>query len=339
MSRLGDAARALARLAPSALVRPFGRPVVLFFHGAETSLLDPRIQSHHHDRETLYVIAKSLKADFDVAPLSAVDDVLEAPERHRRTVFLTCDDGYANALSNVAEALSALSLPWTLFVCTHHVDTGERNPVFLARLFFYFAPDGMYVIPNFPLPIVLGQDRDATALRGLAALKALPRAEANDALSAMMRHVATDAEALIARFASERFLTWPEVQSLKRGGVEIGAHAHVHWAMHGGQSDAELREQANRPRALLESRIGPCQFFAYPFGNVPDLSNAAWKAVCDAGYTHAFTTLSGALGRGMNPYLLPRYEIAARETRLSSLIPLLRAGNLRLRLRQAALAA
>ena len=89
----------------------------------------------------------------------------------------------------------------------------------------------------------------------------------------------------------------------------------------------------------IEAEVGPCTAFAYPFGNVGDISREAWRAVRDADYEHAFTTLSGSLETQMNPYLLPRYGLAAREPRPASLIPLLRSGNTRLLEWQKSLAA
>ena len=113
-------------------------------------------------------------------------------------------------------------------------------------------------------------------------------------------------------------------------GVEIGAHAHWHWPMNASQPRDLLLEQARRPRAMIEERLGPCRYFAFPFGNIGDVSAAARNAVRDAGYSHAFSTLSGALGPGLDPHLLPRYGLQAVETRLSALLPMMRAGNRRL---------
>jgi hypothetical protein len=52
--------------------------------------------------------------------------------------------------------------------------------------------------------------------------------------------------------------------------------------------------------------------------------------VRDAGFSHAFTTLSGSLAVGGNRFLLPRYGIGARDTHIATLVSLLRAGNRRL---------
>jgi peptidoglycan/xylan/chitin deacetylase (PgdA/CDA1 family) len=338
MSRIGDIARGVMRRLPEGLSHRFARPAALTFHGVERTTDDARVQANHHEAEVFYEIAKSLKQNFDVLPLKMLGHVLNEPRRYSRAVFLMSDDGYANTLTLAGDILKQLGLPWALFVSTHHIETRERNPMFLARLFFAFAPDGRYPIPHFGTPILLGRSRDAVTEKALAHLKALPQGEACEAVRAMLKHVASDVDGLIARFRSEMFLTWDDVMALYRRGVEIGAHAHVHWAMHARQSRQFLREQAERPRKLITSHIGECRFFAYPFGNVADVSGEAWRAVRDAGYEYAFTTLSGSLDTHMNPFLLPRYTIGPRETDLARVVPLLRAGNSRVRRFQRTLA-
>jgi peptidoglycan/xylan/chitin deacetylase (PgdA/CDA1 family) len=328
MSRIGQIARGLGRFIPADAVRPFGRPAAVFFHGVEPVTADPLLQQNHHETDAFVEIARTLRTRFDVLPLGALDDVLKAPERHPRAVFLMSDDGYANTLSVAADILDAFRLPWTLFVSSHHIDTGARNPIFLARLFAFRAPAGRYVLPHLPQPLVLGEGREAVADGIVRQLRALDMVGAQAAVDAMMA-VFDPAVlvALLAEFSSEAFLTWDQVRTLKRRGVEIGAHAHRHWPMNASQSPAMLREQAEAPKARIEAEIGPCRYFAYPFGNKGDVSRGAWQAVRDAGYAHAFTTLSGTLDGTQNPFLLPRYGIAPRAPHLATLIALLRAGN------------
>ncbi len=68
--------------------------------------------------------------------------------------------------------------------------------------------------------------------------------------------------------------------------------------MNAAQSDDEIRLQARASRARIVEEVGACTAFAYPFGNTDDVSPAAWHSVRDAGYDHAFTTLSGSLDGG-----------------------------------------
>jgi len=292
---------------------------------------DPRIEIDHHEIHAFRAIVKQLKTRFEVLPLTALDDALQHPERHGRTVFLMSDDGYLNASTVAAGILEEFGLPWTLFISTKHIDTGEANPLTLARLFFCYAPEGRYDIPHLKAPVVLGVDREAEASRGIAALKSLSATRAREAVAAMAAAFPGNGLAdLLARFPSERYLNWHEVVNLHKRGVEIGAHAHWHWPMNAAQSAFYLREQAHVPRDAIISRLGTCRYFAYPFGNVNDVSVGAWQAVRDVGYSHAFTTMAGSLDGAVNPWLLPRYGLKARDAHLGALLPMQRAGNGRL---------
>jgi hypothetical protein len=121
---------------------------------------------NQHDAGSFRAIARALKDNFQVLPLTALDEALGDPERHERTVFLMSDDGYANTLTVAADILEELELPWTLFASTHHIDTGAYNPMTLARIFFYYAPAGRYEIPNFTTPIELADDLQRLILSG-----------------------------------------------------------------------------------------------------------------------------------------------------------------------------
>ncbi|HEY4985680.1 MAG TPA: polysaccharide deacetylase family protein [Bradyrhizobium sp.] len=339
MSRIGQLARDIAQWIPSGTVGAFSRPSAVFLHGVATSVSDPRVETNQHDRDAFRAIARTLNANFDVMPLAALGEVLRHPDRHRRAVFLMSDDGYANTLTVAADILEELHLPWTLFVSSHHVDTGERSPIFLALLFAFYGREGRHSIPHLG-GVEIGADRGRLAESLVSRLRDFDMARAQEAVDAMVatfepQHFA----ALRARFDTERFLTWDEVRMLACRGVEIGAHAHRHWPMHTLQPPAKLREQALLPKAIIEREVGPCRYFAYPFGNDGDISPDAWRAVKDAGYDAAFTTLAGSLDAGTNRFLLPRYGLAPRDPNLASLIALLRAGNGRVRRFQDRLAA
>jgi len=308
--------------------------MAVFFHGVERQVSDGWMRDTQHALDDFAIIAQSLKRDFDVIPLAALSDVLKKPERHSRAVFLMSDDGYANTLSLAADVLGGHNLPWTLFVSTHHIDTGDLVPLLTARTFFLAAPEGQYEIPYLNGPIVLESpaQREVLARRQRHHLKMLDAVRAQETLAAMKTELAKAGLANIAQnYLSERFLTWPEVLALHKRGVEIGAHADIHWAMHDGQSDDFLREQAERPKRRIEQEIGPCRAFAYPFGNRGDVGRKAWRAVRDAGYEYAFTTIAGTLDASANNWLLPRYGLAPKESNLAALLPVLRSNNRQLR--------
>jgi peptidoglycan/xylan/chitin deacetylase (PgdA/CDA1 family) len=332
----GSGFRTAVRRVPPAALKAFGRPAALFFHGVAPAIRDPHIQINQHSADEFRRIARALKANFDVLPLAALGDAMKKPDRHTKAVFLMSDDGYANTLTVAAGILEELGLPWTLFLSTHHIETGDWNPMTLARLFFLNAPAGRYSLGG--CEIGLGDDRSDRAAQFLTTLRNGDASAARPVFDAM-RKVLMDARLghLFEDFASENFLNWDQVAELAARGVEIGAHAHWHWPMNGAQSADYLREQAVRSKEAIAARFGACRFFAYPFGNTGDISRQAWRAVRDAGYEAAFTTLSGTLSGALDRWLLPRYGIPLHEANIASVVPTLRAGNLRLRRWQRAL--
>jgi peptidoglycan/xylan/chitin deacetylase (PgdA/CDA1 family) len=320
--------RKAGAILPPPLLRPLGRPVALFFHGVERWITDPALQLNHHALDDFHAIVTALKAEFDVAPLTELPSVLRRPERHRRTVFLMSDDGYANT-QLAADVLEDLRLPWTLFVSTEHIDSGAPNPMFQARRFLHHAPDGVYRVPHLSEPIHLNGTRAAVAEQIIRGIRFLPSEAARESIGAMAAVLNRSCTVQDTDADCERFLTWDEVRGLHARGVAIGAHAHWHWAMHAREHPEVLRRQAEMPRRRIEAEVGPCRVFAYPFGNQRDVSAAAWRAVRDAGYDHAFTTLGGTLSGTQNPWLLPRYGLQPREPHLASMLPLMRLGNRR----------
>src|SRR3954468_9463163 len=198
--------------APGWLLRPLGQPMAVFFHGVERKILDPALQENHHSVEDFHAIAAGLKTHFEVLPLSDLEDALARPQRHRRTVFLMSDDGYANTLHTAADVLQELELPWTLFVSTQHIDSGEPNPMFVAGLFFRSAPDGVYDLPNIPEPVLLNGSRAPAAAQMRERFRFLPARQARDTVLAMQEILGRCDYPPPPR--SEYFLNWDGVRAV-----------------------------------------------------------------------------------------------------------------------------
>jgi peptidoglycan/xylan/chitin deacetylase (PgdA/CDA1 family) len=224
-------------------------------------------------------IAKSPERQFPGPAVGALDDALSHPERHERTVFLMSDDGYANTLTVAADILEELELPWTLFASTHHIDTGARNPMTLARIFFHYAPSGRYEIPNFASPIELADELQRADSRGADACGAKGDGCANladQSVAAMMaafsgRRARRVARALFVRKFPD-MAGYCHARQTRRRDRRTCAYALAHAF---AQSDEYLIEQARVPREKIIAAVGSCRYFAYPFGNVNDISPAS----------------------------------------------------------------
>ncbi|WP_448614641.1 polysaccharide deacetylase family protein [Modestobacter sp. URMC 112] len=79
-------------------------------------------------------------------------------------------------------------------------------------------------------------------------------------------------------------LAWSQLPELLEGGVEIGAHSHSHPQLD-TLGSAELRDELNRPKELLEGRLGrPVPSVAYPHGyNGPRVRRLAREAGHESG--------------------------------------------------------
>lgn len=111
---------------------------------------------------------------------------------------------------------------------------------------------------------------------------------------------------------SWRAAGWRELERAIRGGlITIGSHSFRH--LEGRECAAgHLREEAERSRDMLQTRLGAehARAYAYPYGSsrLGDVTDAYERAVRDAGYQLAVTTDLGLARASDNPFRLPRIE-------------------------------
>ena len=106
----------------------------------------------------------------------------------------------------------------------------------------------------------------------------------------------------------DRMLSGPEVERLAQHSlVSIGAHGHRHFAL-SSLTDALLREELERPRAILRERAGVafCDVVSYPFGKPPYFDDRVLQAARAAGYRAALTAVPGVARPGDHLFSLPR---------------------------------
>lgn len=105
-----------------------------------------------------------------------------------------------------------------------------------------------------------------------------------------------------------RSMTWEQIGEMADAGTEIGAHTMTHpklSTLHGEQ----LRQEIVDARRAVIEKLGRCDVFAYPFG---DLSPEAVGAVADAGYRYAFAQPSGGQATHSR-FTIPRIPVDERD--------------------------
>jgi peptidoglycan/xylan/chitin deacetylase (PgdA/CDA1 family) len=118
---------------------------------------------------------------------------------------------------------------------------------------------------------------------------------------------------------SEEFCTGWMLRQMNACGIEVGSHSKTHAdlaRLSGGALAAELVKPKEDLEAILQSEIAS---FAYPAGKY---NEATMKAVKDAGYLSAVTTVPGRADSSQSMYALKRYRISKSDglTRLANIV-------------------
>ncbi len=105
-----------------------------------------------------------------------------------------------------------------------------------------------------------------------------------------------------------RSMSWPMVEALAEGGIEIGSHGcrHPHLP---DLDDERLREELWSSRERIRARLGRCDVLAYPFGEWDERVAAAAAA---AGYSYAFSLPAKGEREG-TALAIPRINIDQRD--------------------------
>jgi peptidoglycan/xylan/chitin deacetylase (PgdA/CDA1 family) len=224
---------------------------------------------------------------------------------------VTFDDGYADNLETAQPIASGLEVPVTVFVTGEPIATGE--PFWwdeLVALLWQPAED-----PTMVTLEVGGRTRSFSLFTEAQKMKAC--AELHRRLRPLeQRERRAVLDTIAAQVAAHplsgggRPLTTAELKQLgELPGVTVGAHTMQHRALSSlpsGERLAELRES----RRFVQDTVGRrVDFFSYPFGRARDVGSDSRRAVAEAGYRAACTTVQSAVRMGQSQYALPRLTV------------------------------
>ncbi|MFO1055792.1 MAG: polysaccharide deacetylase family protein [Dongiaceae bacterium] len=233
-----------------------------------------------------------LRRRFDVIALGDLIAWLEGRGRlPRHPALITFDDGYRDNLTEALPILRAAGLPAVLFLATDCVELGQA---------FYWDQVAWALGHATGLGAVLpllgacrwhdAAGRAALAERWVRAAKALPDAERQAMLGRLLEALAVR---LPAAAHAGLHLTWDEVRTLQRGGVEIGAHTRRH-AILSRRPAAEAEAEIAASAALIAERTGrPVTAFAYPNGGIGDFDESHEAVLRRLGIPAGFTLVEG----------------------------------------------
>ena len=295
-------------------------PMILFFHGVDTGITDPRVQMLHMPRDRFVRLMTSLRRHHSVIGVDELADCLESGSPPpRNAVVLTFDDGYLNNLTVAAPIMQSLGLPWSVYVSTRHIDESLRFPSYIARAALYYTEKTEASLPGFSEKLSLRTEADRDAAYGGVSflLKTSPLVGVEKLCVELQSLMPEDRwQELNHRFSSDQVMNWDQVRQLSQAGARIGAHCHDHAILHQAQGEGEVRRQVTLSQSLIARHVGECRHFVFPNGKPNDICPAALDAVRQAGFRTGMTTVPGFVTPSAAPLLLPRFSFQSmREMR------------------------
>jgi peptidoglycan/xylan/chitin deacetylase (PgdA/CDA1 family) len=273
-----------------------------------------------------------------------------------RAVLLTCDDGLANAVTDMLPILHEEGLSCLFFVTSQSLAAGAfmqwYEELYLTLL---DLPEGLLEGTFVGVPLrthlncVVPQRQSSWRI----IVDALSQSEApvrrGIAKAIRTRYGFSDdwASRYLDRDASRfQLLTLPQIRQLLAAGMAIGSHTESHPKLSQLPEDLSWRE-ITESRSQLEAALGVRVWsIAYPFGGVDDVSARELQIAKKAGYDCAFINFAGGFGSALPRFALPRvhiamdmplseleahvsgiYEALRRHFGLAKQIPAARAGN------------
>lgn len=207
-------------------------------------------------------------------------------------VVLTFDDGYANNLYVVEPILNKYNLPYTVFISTEHIATGQYYPTSVNRIIVKGSGLKKISLPsqNISFSIETENDINNTVDSISNLLKTLTLKRVREITNDLINNVSKDKWLeLQEKYNSVRPMNWDEVIELSnRKNVTIGSHCKYHICCHDNQDLEEIERQILESKQIIEDKLKiECNYFAYPNGDFTNSSNAI---VRQAGYKMGFST-------------------------------------------------
>ncbi len=91
----------------------------------------------------------------------------------------------------------------------------------------------------------------------------------------------------------EPAMTWSDVEGLMAAGHEVGSHTVTHPDL-GRATPAQVEQEIEESAAVLRSRLGRCDHFAWPLGTFAHFSPAAARTVQRSGFASTSSAVRGA---------------------------------------------
>lgn len=227
----------------------------------------------------------------------------------RRTpLVLTFDDGYHDNYTHAFALASKLQVPISIFLIPGYVESGDYFWWREGKRLVNYTQISEVTIEGHAYSLGRPGDRDRLALAIDTRLRHAHSIKEREAFLEAIRNVLAVPASVAVEEEAALPLTWPEIHKMEESGwVSFGAHTMHHPILAYLSDSMEVRREVRESRKLLEEQLGhPVRAFAYPIGKLEDIGEEGLRAVQEAGYDWAVTTISGVNTPQSDPYQLYR---------------------------------
>jgi peptidoglycan/xylan/chitin deacetylase (PgdA/CDA1 family) len=286
------------RIAPAG--KGDGRLCILNYHRV-LQTANPFLETEP-DIDTFHWQMELLADCFNVLPLHEAIDCLAKERMPPRAICISFDDGYRSVHDFALPILKKFALPATVFVTSGYIDGGNMWNDRIIEAVSHLPSDQLDLreigLGIHSLKHVASRKRTAKRLNQIS--KYLPP----EARAALTRKL----EELLGGDAGDGImLTREMIVALAQQGIEIGAHTVSHPILT-TLADDDARREITVAKQQLEAIIDrPVRLFAYPNGKLGTDFNERHVAMArEAGFSAAFTTVTGAATAKHDRFQLPR---------------------------------
>src|ERR1051325_1884192 len=229
--------------------------------------------------------------------------------------LITFDDGYLDNYTSAYPILRKHSFPALIFLTTGHIGTDAPFYWDMAAYCFYHTQSDHLTFPDGRVEHWSNEkQRDEVNKNWIESMKVLPQSEKETFVQRLPDALGIS---IPTGFFQKLMMNWDQVREMQQGGIEFGAHT-LHHPILTRISLEDVRAEVEGSKARIEKELGERVLsFAYPNGQVSDLSPSIEKIVADSGIRVAFTLLNGPSSLNevkRDPYAIRRIFISNKHS-------------------------
>ena len=224
-----------------------------------------------------------LKKYYKILPLDEAIEKMYDNTLPPYSVTITFDDGYRNFYTHAFPPLKEFGFTATFFIATDFVI--KKKPLWVDRLEFLALPNDVEIRSQ---------------------MKALDNSEKEKLLTELENKSSSKFEDFLNERSVYAPLSIEEMKEMQAGGMSFGAHTQSHPILT-KIPENYLQEEMAGSKRILEEYLGKISsIFCYPNGQSNNFNDSVIKAVKDAGFSGALTTIEGCNDKKTDPYKLGR---------------------------------